>query len=370
MPKAEEYAEIVVDGQRYRDWKTVTVERTHGDPTMHATFSAVEVGSFEKQWSSQRLKLGQKASVTLAGKTVIQGVIELRQGAYDGGQHGLQIGIVSETTDAVVASVDAKSGQFKNYPLSAIANAVLQPFGIKFELRGSPAGADKPFDRVNIQVGESPWQLIERLARMRNVFLMTNENGTGLVGHRGSDQGSVAELREGGNIKYAQCVLRDDYALNKISVHGQKKGSDDEYGDDLRVSATANNPDVKRNRPLIIMAEEPGDKDDMRMRADREMAENTATTVDCTVGVKGWLCDDGSIWTDHVGKQVTVYSPMLFPTDTMTLAVRSVRCSQDDSGGTATAISLCLPAALGGPVGVGTGPGSGGQPASPDGNDS
>jgi prophage tail gpP-like protein len=373
MPKIEEYAEITVAGQRYRDWKTVAVERTHGEVAMRAMFTVAEVSSRFKTWAAQKIRLDDPATVSLAGKLVIRGVVEVRQPAYNAQQHGLQIGVVSENVDIVNSSIDAKTGQFKDYPLSAIANAVLAPFGVSFEMRGSPAGADKSFDRVNVMVGESPWHLIERLARMRNVFLMPNEDGTGLIGHRGSIGSAGAQLVEGKNIEYAQCLLKDDSAFNKISVLGQKKGSDDVYGDDLRVSASASNPSIRRNRPLILIAEEPGDKQDMQFRADRNMAENVATTIECTIGVKGWLCDDGSIWTQHVGKLVSVYSPMLFPDDMMTLAIRSVRCTQDDSGGTATAIALCRPEALGtaGGTGIGVdGPGGGGQPATPDGDDS
>jgi prophage tail gpP-like protein len=362
MPKAEETATIVVNGQRYRDWKTVVVERTHLEPVMTATFSVAEVSSVTSGWAAQKIKIGTPCQVLLAGRKVIDGMVSVRQSAYDPANHGLQVTVCSKTIDAVLASIDAKTGQFKKYPLSAIANSVLSPFGISFEIQGSPEGADKIFDRVNIQVGETPWHLIERLARMRNLFLMPNNDGTGLVAHRAGSDPVVAQLQEGRNIKSAQCVLRDDFAMNKIGVSGQKKGSDDEWGDDARVSATAMNPGVTHNRPLTLVAEEPGDKQDMQMRADREMAENVATTVDCSVMVKGWQCDDGSLWIEHVGKQVSIYSPMLFPTDSMTLYVRSVRHSQGESG-TETAISLCLLTGLpgGGPIGTGAG-----SPATPD----
>jgi prophage tail gpP-like protein len=365
MPKIEELAALVVNGRAFRDWSAVAVEVRHGDPIAQATFSVAEVGANSGGWAAQRLALDQQASVTLAGRVGLKGIIAVRQAAFNAQQHGLQIIVQSDASKIVISSAQVPTGQFKGYTYSAIAKSLLAPHGLSFEMRGSPAGAEKVFDKVNVLVGESPWHVLERLARMRNLFLMPKADGTGIIAHRGGEGGAVAELVEGKNIKAAQCVLRDDAAFNKISVIGQKKGNDQEWGDDARVSATAVNPQVSGNRPLIIIAEEPIDRQDAQMRADRDMAENVATSVNANITVQGWLTGDGRLWMELLGEDVTVKSPMLFPENSMTLAISAVRHTQDDGGGTETSLTLCLRAALGGPIGIG-GPGGGGSPAQPD----
>ena len=86
--------------------------------------------------------------------------------------------------------------------------------------------------------------------------------------------------------------------------------------------------------------------------------------------VQGWLLEEGSLWIEHVGKFVNVYSPMLFPQDKMILAIKGVTHRQNDKSGTETTLDLVLPLALGGAdhPEAKNGP-TGANPATPDGPD-
>ena len=291
--------------------------------------------------------------IRLAGRAVIPGIIKARQVAYDEKQHALQLQGLSKVSDIMYSTVKHSPGEFKNYSLAQIANSVLQPHGIRFSLKGSTSGADKPFPKINVQVGETIFTFIERLCRFRNVFVI-DDGGGNLVAYRAGPRSSpIADLEEGRNIKRASLTMTDEQAYGKIEALGQRPGNDDHFGDDARdVSATALNPAVTATRALTFMAEMPGDKADMQMRADHELAENYATMLDGTITVQGWQRDDGSLWMEHVGETITVRSPMIFPDGQMQLAIESVAHKQDD-GGTTTDIGLVLPGRLGGSGGIG-----------------
>ena len=348
MPKASEVAEIAVNGRRYRDWKSFTVRRAYGEAASSFGFTAASPVESGASWGGMKLRVGDRCLIRLAGRTVIPGITDVRQVAYDDKQHALQIHGLSKVSDIIYATVNSEPGEFKNYSLQQIANAVLQPFGIRLTLKGATAGADKPFPKVNVQVGETVFAFLERLCRFRNVFLTDDANGNLVAYRAGGRPSPIADLEEGRNIKVASITMSDEQALSKIEVKGQRPGSDGAFGDDARdVAATALNGAVNRHRPLVFMAEMPGDKADMQMRADHELAENYVTMLQGTITVQGWQRDDGSLWIEHVGQTITVRSPMIFPDDVMQLAIQGVTHKQDE-GGTQSILEMVLPGRLGG----------------------
>lgn len=344
MPLAEEVAEVVVGGMIYRDWTSVQVSIVYDQATRECLLTVAEP-SDGRGWSNLKLRPGDPCEVKLAGIRVIRGFIVKRQAAFNAQQHGVQFVIASKSFDMVDTSVTGKSGQYKGYTFEQIAKSVVQPFGLKFRMENPPASASRKFPDVQVFPGESPWALIERLARMRNVHLVSDADGN-LVGGAAKGGKPIATLEEGRNLLYGRCLLDDATVFSQIEAVGQGKGGDDRWGKAVsQLKERVENKAMQRHRPLKIIAEEPVDKDDLKDRANREKAEQIYTSVDVSVTVQGWLQDNGKLW--DVGPSVEVYSPLLFPDDRMTLVIKAVTFAQSNEGGTTTTIDLCLPQALG-----------------------
>lgn len=347
MPNPDEIAELRVNGSKYRDWEMVSVQRAFGSEASLMTFavsSPVEAGS----WAGQKLKIGDKCQCWLAGVQVADGVLMTRQVVYDARTHGLQVQVASLTKNLTYGSVEQSAG-FKNNTLEGIASNLVKPYGIKFRIEGNPEGAKKPFPRFHVQPGETVTSAIWRLCRMRNLFLVDDEKGN-LVAKRIDGKGPVkAHLEEGRNIKSATCVMTDEFAHNKITVLGTQPGNDQKWGDQARdTTASADNPEIKKHKPLIARAPEPGDAEDMKMHAEYLAAENIATMIQAEITVQGWHDPAGELWIKSVGEMVTVKSPMLFPSGSKVLAVQGVTHRQTNASGTETVLSLIIPARLGG----------------------
>jgi prophage tail gpP-like protein len=347
MPNPQEIAELVVNGREYRDWDMVSVQRSFQSPASVMTFSAaspIESGG----WAAQKLKIGDLCSCKMAGVTVANGVLYLRQVAFDDRRHGLQVQVASKVQDILYATVDQKPGQFKDYSIEGIGNALVKPYGLKFKIDGNPSGADKKFPRFNVQPGETVFAAISRLCRMRNLFLIDDKDGNLVAKRIDGSGGAQAHLEEGRNIKSATCVMSHENVHNMIQVLGQRPGNDQNWGDEARdTSASVSNPEIKRHRPLTIPAEEPGDQQDMQMRAEHAGAVNIATMLQAEVTVQGWHDPSGVLWIEHVGKEISVKSAMLFPEEQRSLAVQGVVLKQTNAG-TETVLSLIIPSRLGG----------------------
>jgi len=369
MPKTEEYCEIVAAGARYRFWKDVEVNRNFGQPVSELRLSVAEISpQGGKDWSSIRLKPRDPVEAYLAGRKVATGKVSARQVGYDANNHGVRFIVQSKVADIVNGTVQAKPGQYRKYSTSKICGAVCAPYGIGFKIIGAPSGADKIFERVSVQFGESPFDLIERLCRMRNLHLVDDAQGN-LIASRGGTAAAVADLQEGRNIKRAEMIWSEAQKIDQATAHGDQHGTDECWGDECRGnSATAKNPNWSGGfRALDFLSEHTGDKRDMQMRANHEVDANVGGTLTASVTVQGWLLQEGSLWIEHVGKFVNVYSPMLFPQDKMILAIQGVTHRQNDKSGTETTLDLVLPRAIGGAdhPEAKDGP-SGANPATPD----
>lgn len=344
MANPTEICEVACRGQIFRDWTSVSVTRSF-DAT--ATEFRLTVAELSKGggWGALKLRPGDEVSIVLAGHKVAKGLIYVRQAALTGTSHAVMLQGASLTMELVIASHVAKGGQYKGYTFEQIANAVVQPFGISFQWANMPDEASKPFRDPQTFIGETAFQLLERLARQRGVKLHDDENGNLVGDDVKADSGTqTAMLEEGKNIVAINAMVQDLMQYSKIGAIGQQKGDDDIWGKDAsEVKAEAENPAVKRHRPLMFLAEEPSSKKDLQARVDREVEERNWTAVQVQVVVQGWLKPDGGLW--RVLDRVSLKSPSTIPTSDgrINLFVRSVTFSQTaDAPGTITTLELCL----------------------------
>lgn len=354
-----EIASITANGQTFSEWEWVEFETRVGSVVAHLRVRVMEVTPPQKNsvYSNLKLKPKDSMSATLAGRLVMaNGIVSVRQVAYNATTHMVEIIAYSRTLDVPVFTPPPK--QYKNVTLLQFANAITSQVGVKFILDGDNlAGVDKIFPRLSTHLGETALEAIERAARFRNVHLSVDAFGNILAGRASATMTSIADLVEGGNITEARGLMSIDETAAPAGVVMQKSNQSDGSADSAAdVAAFAQNPDFGWNRPVTIAGEMQGDQGDAVMRADFQVAYSLGQVVEAFITVPGWLRPDGTLWCEHLKKGVTIFSPMLFPVDSVMLAIRGVKHRQSNEGGTVSIIECCLPNALSAgspPIGVG-----------------
>jgi prophage tail gpP-like protein len=342
MPKPTEICVVTAGGQKYDIWETVECTHSVDDVIDHAMLTVAENSTGAKKISDLKLKPGDRASVTLAGQKVLDGLVYLRQAAFDGPSHAVQIGIVSLSQAVTVSTVKAKPGQYINQTLQQIGSAVFGEEGISLTLKSD---ASEPFPRVSVHVGESKFAFIERLSRMRNIHLV-DDGSNGIVGFRGPMGFAGSVLQEGRNIKRARLLLKINEYTEDIDIFGQDAGNDTSGANsNVKGSAKANGPPIGRYTGLI--AEEMGSKLAMQLRSNHEADWKNYSEVDGDVTTQGWLDDQGSLWWNSREKVIAVISPMLIPQDQMAFMIKGIVHRQNSTDGTTTDILLCRADGLG-----------------------
>jgi prophage tail gpP-like protein len=351
MVKPTEEAVLVVNGQEFRDWESVWVQRRYGDAFALFRFTAAERDPIFNQqdvpaWTKLQFKPGDLCTVFLAGQLAVTGFIETRQVSYNATQHGVQLDGKSYSANAAKSSVDSKTGSFDGKNILEIAHEVCAPYGVGIKTVGSLDLT--PFKKLQCQKGELVWNFLERIARPRGVVMGSDYLGNFLmVGEHSSP--IVDQLVEGFNIKTCQCVItiKDIHLDVNVSAQG---ASDDQFNGPDATEMTADAPSsvgkVLYTKLIIPMEHPPTSQAEVQARATYEQVWKDGTLINCTITKNGWLKSDGTLW--DAGEQVWVNTPMAMLNQAM--GIQNVTFTQDDNSGSQTTFDLVLPGALRGSV--------------------
>ena len=340
MTNPTEIAEIEVNGQRYADWTTIHVEIDYTTLDRICRFTAVEDVGASSTLASMQIKPGDECSVYLGGQLVMTGFVYNRQSSYSARQHGVMLTCRSRTADLPNSSVKMNEMQFRNYSFSAIARKVLQPYGINLKVKTPPSDFDKKFRDVSAFPGETVYSFLERLARLRGVFLQDDENGSMVATQMEPGGSGGAQLEEGRNIIASSCVIDDETLFSKLTGYGQTQGTDERWGDRARhPAAEAKGPSTRHRERVFVVEDQVDDSEDVKRRVTQERNALLGRTIDVGVTVQGWFKDSGGLWT--IGEIVSIKSPMhLLDHD---LGVKTVVFSQADELGSVTNLTLVRP---------------------------
>ncbi|MGU3668012.1 phage baseplate assembly protein [Methylobacterium sp. A49B] len=338
MPSPDLYCEVRTTSGTYRDWLTVQVSQDIETRWMR-TFRLTCAEPRDKV--IQRLKPGDRVDIAMAGFVVIDGgFIETRQAAYDANRHGVQISGYSKAGPLTKVSADAGTGQFRGYPIEAIANRLLKPHGLKFKVQNGPDGWDTPFPNVVIHDGETPFDAISRLCRQRGLWLWAEANGDLAAGSKDASNGGGLVFTEGVNILSASCTITMPLA-EAIKGNAQQPGSDSLFGRKAaEISAQSKLSDGIPGLARNVLAEMPLSQKELQLRTNMEAQAIEASRLQVSLAYQGWLNPAGKLW--DLSEFVTVKSPMLFPTESGQLDLKAwgYTYAQTPEGQTTASVDL------------------------------
>jgi prophage tail gpP-like protein len=344
VPTADETAVLTVAGQQYTGWTSVMVRRVYGGACSDFEFTAAEpLDTGSTDFSDWRIKPGDQCTITLAGILAFTGYVFVRQGSFNAAQHGLMVMGRSLTADAVDSSAPVNGGQYKGYTFQALASALANQAGVNLMIKGSSPDLSRVFPQFSIAYGETVFNAVERLARLRGLHITDDANGNWIADVFDPKASAQGQLIEGKNLLEARASIDGSRSFNIVNIVAQRPGTDQTNGTPSRdVSATLTNSDARPARRLIMVMEEPGSPQDAVTRANHETAYNATDLVDCHGVVQGWQSSPGTLW--DTGRNYSVKSPML-DLD-RTLSSRQVIYRQSSEGGSRTEIDLCTPESL------------------------
>jgi prophage tail gpP-like protein len=333
--KPQEIATLVVRGFHFTDWETVWVQRRAGDAWDYFRFTAAERDTVPYTWDKLQFKPGDTCSIYLGNVLAVQGIILVRQVAYDANSHGVSLQGVSESWRAATSSIIHKDNNFPG-SLKQIADELLAPTGIKADTLGTVDGT--PFKpAVHPNPGEMIWTFLERIARDREVKLWGTGNTIVLIGPNPPAEGG--STIEGENILSAQVVISAEAMRDKIFATAQRQADDQTHGPQASEMRAVVEGDLPAYRPLLVPVEHPvWTQKEVQLRAERE-ALDSGLRIDADITVPGWFNERGKLWKPITLVYVNSDMAMLH----QGLSVETVTFEQDRQAGTRTTLHLIEP---------------------------
>jgi len=339
-PGDKEIATLEVRGDLFTNWTSVRVEQkvTQAFPTFQ--FECTEESPVPLATSELQFVPGDIVRVYVGGVSAVFGYITERHVGYDATNHGVRLIGCGDTIDLTNSSV----------PLEKISGhdgknwlQIAKDISDHLKIAIIPMGAVdlKPFDNVHVQPGETPMQVMERYARMRNIVIGSNANG-GLLAigeHSAVPQGG---LTEGYNILRANCVVRDEMVYKRIFAVGQDKSGDNQNGDQSNKLVAFRPGTSTRNRYQVVPTDIADGQHGVERRADMEVVFTEGSRIEAHITVQGWFKDNNQsdeVW--RAGEYYTVNSPSLILFD---VVLGCAGCTYEQSNaGTTTTLEMVDP---------------------------
>ncbi|MCM0018498.1 MAG: hypothetical protein NBV67_00740 [Tagaea sp.] len=275
-------------GTVYGGWKSATIR------------TSIEnlAGGFQieasQRWpgGASRLMPGDRVTVAIGGEAVIAGHIDAIDVKYDAKTHDVTIAGRDRTGDLVDCSAANEPGEWQGVKLGTIARALCRPFGVDVTIDGDEGPA---FDFFRLTEGETAGAALERLCRHRGLLRVADAKG-GLLLTRAGTARAPAAIKLGVNVLAASLRLDDSQRHSVYTVKGQAPQADLQAASQT-VSPVARVTDkgVSRHRPLIVIAEEPGDEAQYAVRATWEANMRFGKARRGSYTLAGWTAN-GKLW--------------------------------------------------------------------------
>lgn len=283
---------LLVKGQLFTGWQSVEINL--GIEQLAAAFT-VAITATTGTPASWTIKKGDPCVLQVAGKPIITGHVDDHQPLRNENGRSVVVSGRSKTGDLVDCAAIHKTGSWSNRPLEAICADLCAPFGIAVVV---DCATGKPFPRFAIQQGESPFEAMDRAAKLRGVLLMTTPGGALLLTRAGKTSRALPLVYGSSPIESAGFVSS---AMDRFSEYIIKGQSPDDGITPTK--AVEYDSEIIRYRPLIIIADS-GDgatyKD--RARWERNVRRGRGDRYACTV--TGWE-QGGSVWLPNDLQHVT-----------------------------------------------------------------
>src|SRR5262245_10138438 len=191
---AKEIATLEVRGSFYTDWTSVRVEQRVTQAFPIFQFECTEESPVPIKIPDLQFVPGDVVRAYVGGISVVFGYITERHVAYDARQHAVRLIGVGDTFDLTNTSVPPeKLGNHDGKSWSALAQDLMAHLNIKLKKFG--AVDDTPFEKIQVQPGETIMMTLERYAKPRNIVIGSEANGglRAIGEHSASPSGDLIE---------------------------------------------------------------------------------------------------------------------------------------------------------------------------------
>lgn len=326
--------ELVINGIAYAGWTDIDIDLSLDNLAHSFTLSLTEKAPGGTPQTA--VAAGASCRVTIGGQTVITGYVDLSEASLAGDDHSISVSGRSKAADLIDCSAIHVPGSWSNRKLEAIANDLASPLGVIITAKTDTGAA---FTKFALQPGETVWQAIERMLKMRGLLAVSEADGNvSIVSPRAGAAG--VRLVQGEHLLTLSGKHDVRERFSSYLLKGQSAGNDEHNGQaTAHPKASASDPAVTRRRPLLIVAEDQASAESLKARAQWEATVRAAKAQEASATVVGWRDPTAKLWAQQTA--VSLIAPaILIEADLM---VAGVNFRIDSESGKIATLRLVYP---------------------------
>ncbi len=289
---------ITVNGEQYAGWETVTVNRNID--ALAPTFSLQMSSRWSPNAEPVAFNTGDACTIKIDGELVITGYIFDFAETDTPEEHTITIAGRAKTGDLVDCSAILPNWQLRQKKIEDISEELCDPFGIKVETKDpnplQPLDTGDKIRIFRIDQGETVYDALTRLTRSAGLLMSTSAEGNLVLARAATIPNLGAFIGRGINVKSSTYGSQSGDRFQQYLLKSQIASDDETNGlSATQLEAIADDDEVTRYRPMLVLAETPRDKKSLQTRANWERNQRAAASEKITYQMRGWGTP-GGLW--------------------------------------------------------------------------
>lgn len=328
---------LVVGGQEWRGWETVRVsvgiERTPPSFDLEVTETFTDA-------STIAVVPGDAVVVRFGTDAVITGYVDRYDASVSPTEHTVRISGRGRTQDLVDCAAILQGAQVGDCFSVQLVRTLCDLFGITVV---SQAGVGKWVPMIGVNLGETAWEIIERVARWNGWLAYEDAHGDLVLAEGGTGR-HASGFTLPGNAQAAQVIYSMDQRFSEYHAFLLAVDKWGEIGRGNYFPVVADNG-VPRYRPMVVVSEQFDSGESIAQERALWEAKRRAGRSQAVTVLADWWRDNAEVlWTPNMLADVFLPALKVTPTEPWTIA--AVDYSLEPGGGTTASVMLMPPEAF------------------------
>lgn len=283
---------------------------------------------------------GDPCQLKIGSDFVITGYVDRFIPSFSEGQHAIRVVGRSKCADLVDCAAEWPGGQISGSSVLGVAQKLAHPYDITVS---ATADVGQPIPQFNLNLGETPYDIIERICRYSALLAYDDTNGNLVLAQVGKTQAGSG-FTQGDNVQAASIAYSMDQRFSNYEAFIQSMDVTSDLGDLGNLIATFIDPNVRRYRRRVIIAES-GDSDFTvaKKRAAWEAVRRFGRSNQLHLTTDSWRDKGGQLWTPNTLARISL--PRLKLQDANWI-ISEVTYSRNEESGTTADLVMMPPEAF------------------------
>jgi prophage tail gpP-like protein len=342
---------LIVGGRRLSGWTSIRVGR--GIERCPSDFEVTMTELFPNEVTSFVIQPGDACKVLLGTDQVINGYVDRFSPSMDatleGGQHSIRVVGRGKCADLVDCAAEWPGGQITGSSVLEIAHKLVLPYGVPGDSKSAitvstdVADVGPVIPQFNLMLGESPFEIIERICRYAALLAYEEHDGNLFLTRVGSTK-AASGFMQGVNVQRASVDFSIDQRFSVVQAFIQSFDTLADLGDGGNLRAEVTDFGVKRHRKKVIIAESGDTNFEVaKKRAVWEVVRRYGRSAPVHITTDSWRDKDGVLWTPNTLVDVSLPS---LKVGKDTLLISEVTYLRNGQSGTTAELVLMRPEAF------------------------